>query len=346
MASAAIYGLSGERLTADEKAFFRDADPWGFILFARNIDRPKQVRGLTDELRDCVGRDAPVLIDQEGGRVQRLKPPVWRAAPAAARFGELWDREPELALEAVRLNHRMLAYELAELGVDVDCAPCCDLAVEGADAVVGDRAFHTEPDPIRTMAQAALDGMAAQGVAGVIKHIPGHGRADADSHLALPLVIDDEEVLAETDFAAFRGLKAPMAMTAHVVYPAIDPESCATLSSEVIARVIRGHIGFDGLLMSDDLSMKALTGRLRERGFKAFKAGCDMLLHCNGEKAEMIEVAHAAPRLDGPAGERADKAAAARGARADLEMDKAVAQLDGLFREGGLEPVSKEAFAP
>jgi len=337
--TAAIYGLSGERLTADEKAFFRDADPWGFILFARNIDRPKQITRLTGELRECVGRDAPIFIDQEGGRVQRLKAPLWRAAPPAARFGELWDREPELALEAVRLNHRLLAQELRDLGIDCDCAPVVDLAIPGADAVIGDRAFHAEPAPVADMARAALAGLKDQGVAGVIKHIPGHGRADADSHYALPVVREDHEALHQTDFAAFKGVAdaAPMAMTAHVVFEAIDPEHCATLSKDVIAQIIRAEMGFDGLLMSDDLSMKALSGTLRQRGERALKAGCDLLLHCNGERAEMRAVAHAAIRLDGKALERVKAAEKARGIPQGLDAATVNDSMARCFTDAGLE---------
>lgn len=336
--SSAIYGFAGTQITPEERAFFRDAEPWGFVLFARNIDRPRQVARLTGTLRDMMGRDVPVLIDQEGGRVQRLKPPTWRAAPPAKRFGELWDREPELALEAVRLNHEMLAHELITLGIDVDAAPCCDLAVDGADAVIGDRAFHTAPGPVAAMAKAALDGLHRQGVAGIIKHIPGHGRADADSHFALPVVREEHGFLSETDFAAFAGVKqAEMAMTAHVVYADIDEEHCATLSKDVIAKVIRDEIGFDGLLMSDDLSMKALDGTLEQRGERSLKAGCDMLLHCNGDLKEMIQVAHAAIRLDGKARERAQAAEAARGKPAGLDMDDADKRLKGQFRDAGLE---------
>lgn len=340
--SAALYGLSGTELTPEEKAFFRDADPWGFILFARNVDRPKQVARLTGSLRDLLGRDCPVFIDQEGGRVQRLKPPTWRKAPPASVFGQLWDREPELALQAVTLNHEMLAHELINLGIDVDFAPCCDLSIPGADAVIGDRAFHADPSPVSAMAQAALDGLHRQGVAGVIKHIPGHGRADADSHLALPIVREEHGLLSETDFAAFKGVAgAEMGMTAHVVYADIDEEHCATVSKDVIATIIRGEIGFDGLLMSDDLSMQALDGTLRQRGEAAAKAGCELLMHCNGQMKEMVEVAHAAVRLDAKALERARAAEACRGTPAGLDFEAAKTRLSGIFSEAGLEaPVS------
>jgi beta-N-acetylhexosaminidase len=339
--SAAIYGLEGETLSPDEKAFFRDAEPWGFIVFARNVDRPKQVRALTDSLRDCVGRDAPIFVDQEGGRVQRLKPPTWRKAPAAARFGELWDREPDAALTAVKLNHQLLGAELIALGIDVNFAPCADLAVPGAHDVIGDRAFHAEPGPVAAMSSAALDGLLDQGVLGVIKHIPGHGRAGVDSHVELPVVDAPAETLAEADIAAFSGIEgALMAMTAHVVYPAFDPDNTATHSKDIIDRIIRGAIGFDGLLMSDDLSMEALSGTLTQRGERAIKAGCDLLMHCDGRFDGMVQVAHAAPRLDGTALERAEAALAARKPPSSFDAGAAVQALDALFTEAGLEPVS------
>ncbi len=339
--SAAIYGLQGETLSPDEKAFFRDADPWGFIIFARNVDRPKQLRALTDSLRDCVGRDVPVFVDQEGGRVQRLKPPRWRKAPPAARFGELWDREPELALAAVKLNHQLLGAELIAMGIDVDFAPCADLAIPGAHDVIGDRAFHAEPGPVAAMSTAALEGLLDQGVLGVIKHIPGHGRAGVDSHLELPVVETPAEALSETDIEAFAGIKgALMAMTAHVVYPALDPDNTATHSTDIINQVIRGAIGFDGLLMTDDLSMEALSGTLSQRGERAIAAGCDLLMHCYGDFDGMVEVAHAAPRLDGKALDRAEAALAARKPPSSFDPGTAAAALDQLFDQAGLEPLS------
>jgi beta-N-acetylhexosaminidase len=336
-AAAVAFSVEGEKLGKDEKAFYRDCDPWGFILFARNVDRPGQVRALTDSLRDCMGRDVPVFIDQEGGRVQRLRPPNWRNAPPAARFGQLWDREPELALEAVRINHQLIAQELHAVGVDCDYAPCADIRVKGAHDVIGDRALHSDPHAVAAMASAALEGMLHQGVLGVIKHLPGHGRAGVDSHFELPVVDTDEETLANTDFAAFRGIKgALMAMTAHVVYPAIDGDDCATFSAEVITRIIRGHIGFDGLLMSDDLVMKALAGPLRERTRRAFAAGCDLVIH-NGVMAEMVEIADATPRLDHAALKRADAALAARRAPDDFDPQAGLEALARLFTDAGLD---------
>jgi beta-N-acetylhexosaminidase len=312
-ATAAIYGLSGLELTPEERAFFRDADPWGFILFARNVGDAKQLSRLTMTLRDCVGRDAPILIDQEGGRVARLKPPNWRKAPAAQVFGDLFLRDPELAIEASWLNHRLLAHELRGVGVDVDCAPVLDLRVAGADDIIGDRAFGEAPDPVSTLGRTAMDGLMAGGVAPVIKHMPGHGRADADSHLSLPRVNEVRDVLSETDFAPFKALAdAPMAMTAHIVYADIDPDHPATTSREVVEHIIRGEIGFDGLLMTDDLSMKALSGTFRERGEASIAAGCDVVLHCNGDQGEMRQVAEAAPELADKALIRAEIAERAR----------------------------------
>lgn len=333
-----IYGLEGLRLTKDEKAFFRDSDPWAFNLFARNVDSPKQVMGLNDELRDCLGRECFIFIDQEGGRVQRLRPPHWRKAPPANVFTALWNREPELALLAVKLNHQLIGAELRGLGIDADFAPVVDLSIPGADDVIGDRAYHTDPAAIGAMARAALEGLNAQGVAGVIKHIPGHGRADADSHHALPIVREEADLLMETDFAAFKAIKdAPMAMTAHVVYAAYDDEHPATVSTAVIDSVIRGAIGFDGLLMSDDVSMKALAGTLQQRAERSLKAGCDLVLHCNGLMGEMVEVAHGLKALDGKALERANSAEATRGPAKALNIEASLETLEGYFKEAGLE---------
>jgi beta-N-acetylhexosaminidase len=327
--SSVIYGLGGPRLSPDEKAFFRDIDPWGFILFARNIEGINQVSRLTLELRDCVGRDAPILIDQEGGRVARLRPPTWRAAPAAQRFADLWFVDEELAIEATRVNHRLLAHELRTIGVDVDCAPVADLRIEGADDIIGDRAFGTTPEPIIHLGRAAMEGLMAGGVAPIIKHIPGHGRARADSHLELPVVPEEHGLLSETDFAPFKGLNdAVMAMTAHIVYADIDRDQPATQSADVVGKVIRGEIGFDGLLMTDDLSMKALSGSFRERGELSLKAGCDMLLHCNGHMTEMIGVAEGATGLAGKALERAEAAERVRETIEDFDPEDAESRLN------------------
>jgi len=327
--ASVIYGLAGTKLSPDEKAFFRDIDPWGFILFARNIEGINQVSRLTLELRDCVGRDAPILIDQEGGRVARLRPPTWRDAPAAQRFADLWEIDEELAIEATRINHCLLAHELRTIGVDVDCAPVADLRIDGADAIIGDRAFGTTPEPIIHLGRAAMDGLMAGGVAPIIKHIPGHGRAQADSHLELPVVPEEHGLLSETDFAPFRGLNdAPMAMTAHIVYADIDRDLPATQSADVVGKVVRGEIGFDGLLMTDDLSMKALTGTFRERGELSLKAGCDMLLHCNGQMSEMIAVAEGSAALTGRALERAEAAERIRDVIEDFDPEDAESRLN------------------
>ncbi len=327
--ASVIYGLAGTKLSPDEKAFFRDIDPWGFILFARNIEGINQVSRLTLELRDCVGRDAPILIDQEGGRVARLRPPTWRAAPAAQRFADLWQVDEELAIEATRINHRLLAHELRTIGVDVDCAPVADLRIEGADDIIGDRAFGTTPEPIIHLGRAAMDGLMAGGVAPIIKHIPGHGRARADSHLELPVVPEEHGLLSETDFAPFKGLNdAPMAMTAHIVYSDIDRDLPATQSADMVGKVVRGEIGFDGLLMTGDLSMKALTGTFRERGELSLKAGCDMLLHCNGQMSEMIGVAEGTTALTGRALERAEAAERIRDVIEDFDPDDAESRLN------------------
>jgi len=327
--ASVIYGLAGTRLSPDEKAFFRDIDPWGFILFARNIEGIRQVSRLTLELRDCVGRDVPILIDQEGGRVARLRPPTWRAAPAAERFADLWKIDEEMAIEATRINHRLLAHELRTIGVDVDCAPVADLRIDGADDIVGDRAFGRTPEPVIHLGRAAMEGLMAGGVAPIIKHIPGHGRALADSHLELPVVPEEHGLLSETDFAPFKGLNdAPMAMTAHIVYADIDSDHPATQSAELVGKVIRGEIGFDGLLMTDDLSMKALTGTFRERGERSLKAGCDMLLHCNGQMGEMIAVAEGTAALSGKALERAATAESARDVIEDFDPEDAESRLN------------------
>lgn len=331
-ANAVIYGLGGLELTADEKAFFRDADPWGFIVFARNIEGPKQLSKLTLSLRDCMGRDVPILVDQEGGRVRRLRPPSWREMLPAQVYGDLYLREEEAAIEAVWLNHRLMADEMRAVGIDVDCVPCLDLRLPGADAIIGDRSFGETPEPIIQLGRAAIDGVQAGGVAPIIKHIPGHGRADADSHLELPVVREEHGLLLETDFAPFKALNdAVMAMTAHIVYRDIDPDHPATTSQVMVQDIIRGEIGFDGLLMTDDLSMKALSGTFRERGEASLQAGCDLLLHCNGEMSEMIAVAEAAPKLAGKALERAAAAEAVRENIESFDAQAAESRLNTLL---------------
>jgi beta-N-acetylhexosaminidase len=313
-ASAFIIGVAGTSLSQEERAFLRDAQPFGLILFARNIRTPDEVRRLVAEFRATVGNDAPVLIDQEGGRVQRLRPPEWPSYPPGEAYGLLYDRDREAGLAAARLGARLIASDLTALGIDVDCLPLADVPVVGADQVIGDRAYGTTPDKVAALAAGIASGLRDGGVLPVLKHIPGHGRATADSHKRLPVVNADRKTLDATDFAAFRPLAMlPMAMTAHVVFTAIDPIAPATTSVTMVRDVIRDSIGFKGLLMSDDLSMGALSGTLGERTRAAIAAGCDVALHCNGGLAEMRAVAAEAPRLSGNAERRADTALAARG---------------------------------
>jgi beta-N-acetylhexosaminidase len=287
---AVVLGCAGTSLTDAERRFFEQANPLGFILFARNIETPGQVKALVASLRASVGRDdAPVMIDQEGGRVQRLKPPRWRAAPPAAQLGAIPDID--MAAEAVRLNAILIGDELRALGIDVDCAPVLDVPVDGAHDIIGDRALSHSPERVGILGRAACEGFLAAGVMPVIKHIPGHGRAKADSHLELPVVTATAEELELSDFVPFEALQdAAWAMTAHVVYTAYDDKRPATLSPVVVSDVIRRHIGFSGLLISDDLSMKALQGSFDERCREALEAGCDVALHCNGDMAEMQAV--------------------------------------------------------
>jgi beta-N-acetylhexosaminidase len=300
------------RLAAAEKAFFRAEDPFGFILFQRNCSEPQQVQALTRELRDCTGRaDTLILIDQEGGRVQRLKPPHWKRRPPMREIGAIYAKNPERGLRLAWVVARAIAVELHALGVNVDCAPVLDVPVPGAHDVIGDRAFSNRTAEIAALGQAQIEGFLDGGVLPVIKHIPGHGRAQSDSHLELPVVGTDAGTLEATDFAPFRSLNhAPLAMTAHVVYSAFDSAAPATLSARVIAEVVRGAIGFDGCLMSDDLSMKALSGGFEVRTRAALAAGCDLVLHCNGKMDEMQAIAAAAPRLSGDALRRANAALA------------------------------------
>lgn len=290
---ATIFGCAGPDLTADERAFFRDANPLGFILFARNVDTPERTRRLVDDLRSTVARaEAPVLIDQEGGRVARLKPPHWRKAPPGRVLGDLYARHPERGLEATRLNARLLAADVASVGCDVDCLPLLDIAFPETHAVIGDRAFSERPEAVAALGRAAAEGLMAEGVMPVVKHVPGHGRATVDSHHALPAVSASRDQLERTDFMPFKLLAdLPWAMTGHVLFDAIDPDNCVTVSAKGVEDVIRGHIGFDGLLLSDDLSMQALGGSLGERARRALAAGCDIALHCNGRMDEMTEIA-------------------------------------------------------
>ena len=311
---AFITGLAGTTITPDERAFLREREPWGLIIFKRNIETPAQVRRLTASVRDAVGREAPVLVDQEGGRVQRLGPPHWSPYPPGADYGRLYDRNAAEGIRAAYLGARLIAADLAGVGVDVDCLPIADVPVAGADAVIGDRAYGETAEKVALLGRAVADGLLAGGVLPVLKHIPGHGRATADSHGALPIVETDRETLRTTDFAAFRPLcDLPLGMTAHIVYTAIDPIAPATTSVTLVRDVIRDWLGFRGLLMGDDISMGALSGSIEERSRAAIAAGCDVVLHCNGKLDEMRAVASAVPVLAGEAAARADAALKRRG---------------------------------
>jgi len=333
MRSRAIYGCSGTTLSAAEQDFFRQTRPWGFILFARNINEPAQVKVLIEQLRDTVDDgQAPILIDQEGGRVARLKPPHWSERPPASRFGALYTDNPEAAREAVYLNARLIAHDLASLGINVDCLPVLDVPVPGAHDIIGDRAFAADPATIIALGRAQIEGLIDGGVLPVMKHIPGHGRAESDSHLALPRVSAEMEQLSASDFVTFRSLdQCPIAMTAHVVYESIDPQRPATTSPKVIRDVIRGEIGFDGLLMSDDLSMKALDGPLSVRARQAQFAGCDLVLHCNGDMEEMRDVASEVKALEGLALKRSQQALSHLSASSPFDPEATQGRLAGLL---------------
>jgi beta-N-acetylhexosaminidase len=330
---AFITGIADLTLARDQRAFLREASPWGLILFKRNIESHQQVIRLVGEFCETVGRgDAPVLIDQEGGRVQRLGPPHWPVYPPGAAYGALYDREPNAGLQAARLGARLIAADLAEIGISVDCLPLADLPVAGADAVIGDRAYGTTAAKVSAIAAAIAEGLMAGGVLPVLKHIPGHGRATADSHHRLPVVATDRASLESTDFAAFRPLASlPMAMTAHIVFSAIDPVSPATTSATMIGEVIRGFIGFGGLLMSDDVSMQALSGTIAARSRAALAAGCDVILHCNGRLDEMQAVASEAAPLSGAAARRAAAVLAGRRAPEPIDLASARREFAGLM---------------
>ncbi|MCW2309203.1 beta-N-acetylhexosaminidase [Rhodobium gokarnense] len=314
---AFICGVSGLVLSDAERRFLEDERPFGLILFARNLSDPEQILGLVAAFCDAVGSaDAPVFIDQEGGRVQRLKPPLAPIYPPGRRYGEIFEADPEKGRRAAFLGARLIAGDLADLGITADCLPVLDVPVAGAHDVIGDRAYGTNPETVAALGRAAAEGLMSEGLLPVIKHIPGHGRGTADSHLSLPTVEASREDLAAHDFPPFRALAdLPAAMTAHVVYTALDPDNAATVSKRIIAEIIRGELGFSGLLMSDDVSMKALGGTMTERCEALFAAGCDLALHCNGDLDEMRAVAAASPVLDGAAKARADRALALVGRR-------------------------------
>ncbi|MBC2665960.1 beta-N-acetylhexosaminidase [Novosphingobium flavum] len=311
----AIFGLSGPVLTDDERAFFRDADPAGYILFGRNVVSREQVRALTDDLRAIHGREhLLVSIDQEGGRVARMKPPVWAAYPNGEVFDRLYDIAPASAIEAARCNAEALGLDLAEAGVSVDCWPLLDVRQVGAHDVIGDRALGTEPMRVAALGRAILDGLAQAGVAGVVKHMPGHGRAMADSHKELPTVTASAEEL-ESDIAPFRALaSAPIAMTSHILYTAWDADHPATQSDFVIGEIIRKRIGFSGLLLTDDLDMEALAGPVPERAARSLAAGCDIALNCWARMDDMVGIAKACPVMGEAASARLEAALAGTGA--------------------------------
>jgi beta-N-acetylhexosaminidase len=331
---AAIYGVEGLELSADERAFLLDADPAGMIIFRRNCETPEQLLRLTNSLRDLTGRaDLPILIDQEGGRVARMRPPVWPAFPAAERFALLYDAAPLSAIEAARSNSRALALMLRSCGINVNCLPLLDVRQEGATDIIGDRALGSEPMQVAALGRAVLDGMASAGVVGVVKHMPGHGRALVDSHKELPVVTASAEEL-DFDLEPFERLAgAPMGMTAHVVYTAWDPDRPASLSPTVIGDIIRGRIGFSGWLMSDDIGMEALAGDFASRAAGVVAAGCDVALHCSGDMEEMVAVASAVPAM-GPEGEaRLARAMASAMVEDDdgVDLAEALAKRDALL---------------
>ncbi len=326
----AIFGIAGPALSAEERAFFRDADPAGYILFARNCETRAQLRALTDDLRSLRGREKTfICIDQEGGRVARMKAPEWLSYPPGAVFDRLYDVAPASAIEAARSNAHALGLDLAEAGVNVDCLPLLDVRQPGAHDVIGDRALGSEPMRVAALGRGVLDGLATAGVAGIVKHIPGHGRAMADSHKALPTVTASAEEL-ESDIAPFRtlvhGPVAPLiAMTAHIVYTAWDAENPATQSPFVIGEIVRRRIGFDGLLLSDDLDMEALSGGVPERAARAIVAGCDIALNCWAKMDDMVGIARSCPDMPAGAAERLERALAATDlARADIARQEAL----------------------
>lgn len=332
---AAILGCGGLTLSTEERYFFEKSDPLGFILFKRNCETPDQVRALVDELRATVGRpDAPVLVDQEGGRVQRLGPPHWKARPPQNLFARIAEDDRALAREAASVNARLIAEDLRALGIDVDCLPVLDVPVTGAHEIIGDRSFGSDPELVAELGQSVVAGLMAGGVTPVIKHLPGHGRAAVDSHLELPCVDAGAEILRRTDFVPFKAANlAPWGMTAHVIYEAFDPMHPATLSPTVIGEVIRGEIGFQGFLVSDDVSMKALRGGLGANAAASIEAGCDAVLHCNGDLAEMIEIMAAVPELSGIAWERFQSGLAVRPAMDPIDLDALEAQLSAMVAD-------------
>lgn len=328
----AIFGLSGPTLTADERAFFRDADPAGYILFGRNVvDRP-QLRALTDELRAIHGRDRLLVsIDQEGGRVARMRPPEWEAFPAGEAFAKLWHVAPASAIEAARANAEAIGTDLAEVGITVDYTPLLDVRHPAAHDVIGDRALGTEPMQVAALGRAVLDGLARAGVAGCVKHMPGHGRAPSDSHKELPTV-DASEAELETDLEPFRALSdTPIGMSAHVRFMAWDTERPATLSPFVVGEIIRKRIGFSGLLLTDDIDMEALSGDVPRTAGRAIAAGCDIVLNCWAKMADMVGIAERLPAMSGEPSDRLERALAATGGALQSDRAQLIARRDALL---------------
>ena len=336
---AFISGLSGPILTDDERAFLRDASPWGIILFKRNVEDPAQIRRLCREAREALGREnAPVLIDQEGGRVQRIGPPHLRSYPPGGVYGALYRENQVLGVQAALIGAKLMALDLIALGITVDCLPMLDVPTPDADAIVGDRALGPDADAVSTLGAAQIEGLLSGGVLPVVKHLPGHGRATVDSHKELPRVSASLAELEDRDFVPFRLLASstPLGMTCHVVFSAIDDSAPATLSAEVIGPIVRDRIGFDGALMTDDISMGALSGSIGSRAEAAIRAGCDLVLHCNGDAAEMQEVAAAAPELSGDALRRTDAALAWMREPAEHDRRALEARFDKLLAQAAV----------
>lgn len=341
MMRAIVFGCAGPALSDEERAFFRDVDPYGFILFARNIESRDQVRALVDDLRGCVSHAfAPVLVDQEGGRVRRMRPPRWRDYLAPGVFRDAYAENPDGALEAFALSAELMAGDLFEIGIDVDCVPMLDVRQPDSDTqVIGDRALGDDADTVIRLGEAMVSGVERAGVTGVIKHLPGHGRSVVDSHTDLPRIDAGRDELRAVDFAPFRHFAAsvPYGMTGHLLYTEIDAETPSTLSPTVIGEVIRGEIGFDGLLFTDDISMGALGGPIGERSGRSIAAGCDVVLHCNGDMAEMRAVAEVVGAMSDAAAVRATRADAHRSAvswaRRSVDTDALVRRLDVLLKD-------------
>lgn len=332
MSAAAIFGTSGLAVTDWEASFYKEADPWGFILFARNVETPEQLRRLTSEVRETVGRQAPIFIDQEGGRVARMQAPHWRVWPPA--LDHVLSLPLKDAQDSMYLRARFIAHELHAMGIDGNCTPLADIAQADTHPIILNRCYGEDVETVTTIGRAVAEGCLDGGVLPVLKHIPGQGRANLDSHLELPRVDASRADLKKKDFATFRALAdLPIGMTAHVVFDAIDPEHCATQSKDCIS-LVRREIGFDGLLMTDDISMRALSGPMDQRCAAALAAGCDLILHCNGEPAEMVAVAHSAGRLEGAAVDRAEAALIQRKAPKAFDLAEAEAayqELSGAY---------------